>query len=158
MIRKYIFLFAVILLVIAVVPACSDSDDNAIAPGTRTVGTIQGLVYDIATGDPIDNAVVTISSTPFATDTTGTSKITVKTSTNPDGSFMRTDISNGVITVRVTHDGYKTPDAQTWSLSPGGAGTFRFDMAPGQDPIPEFEGDEQWARPPDWSDDTGGDY
>jgi hypothetical protein len=158
MIRKSTILLAVFLMLIAVLPACSDSDNNAIAPGTRAVGTIQGLVFDIATGDPIDNAVVTITSTPFATDATGTAAITVKTMTNPDGSFKRTDISNGVIVVRVAHDGYKTPDSQTWALSPGGTGTFMFDMAPGQDPIPEFEGDDQWARPPDWSDSTGGDY
>ena len=70
--------------------------------------------------------------------------------TDGEGQFNRTDIPNGFITVEVSRDGYRTPDPQNWALTPGGIGDFRFEMAPGEDPEPEFEGDEQNARPPEW--------
>jgi len=150
MIRKYFVLFVVLTLVLAVIPACSDGDDG-VTLGVRATGSIQGSVYDLATGKTVDGVLVTITSLPFATDATGTGEVTRTTTSNMNGEFLRTDVPNGVVEVHVSRDGYKTPDSQFWALSPGGTGDFRFDLAPGQDPIPEFEGDEQWARPPDWS-------
>ena len=133
---------------LSVIPACSG--DDATTLGVRAAGTIQGLIFDVAADEPLGGVIVEITSTPFVTDQTGTGEVTIVTSTDDDGNFFRSDIPNGSIRVKVSRDGYRTPEAQYWALSPGGAGNFRFDMAPGEDPVPEFEGDEQSARPPDW--------
>ena len=146
MIRNSILL--AIVLALSVIPACSGGD--ATTPGVRAAGTIQGLVFDVAADEPLTGAVVEITSTPFATDLTGTGVVVIITATEENGRFNRSDIPNGSIRIKVSRDGYVTPGAQYWALSPGGAGDFRFDMAPGEDPVPEFEGDEQSARPPDW--------
>jgi hypothetical protein len=127
--RSFMFAAAFILLMLAV-PACSS--DNGVTPGMR-------------------GAVVTMTSVPFATDVSGTGKIALTTSTGADGRFLREDVPNGSVTVKVSHDGYRTPAAQTWALTPGGVGDLRFEMAPGEDPVPKFEGDEQSAWPPDYS-------
>jgi hypothetical protein len=157
MIRRSIFLVAVLILGLLVSSACS-SDDDAVTPGMRAAGTITGRIFDVASGDPLGNVVVRISSMPYEVDVTGTGQIIRETATDGDGYFTRTDIPNGFIEVKVSKDGYRTPESQFWSLSPGGTGEFRFDMAPGEDPVPEFEGDEQWARPPEWEDQPEEDY
>jgi hypothetical protein len=146
--RSFMFAAAFILLMLAV-PACSS--DNGVTPGMRGAGTLQGTVWDVASDSPLSGAVVTMTSVPFATDVSGTGKIALTTSTGADGRFLREDVPNGSVTVKVSHDGYRTPAAQTWALTPGGVGDLRFEMAPGEDPVPKFEGDEQSAWPPDYS-------
>ncbi len=150
MIGRSMILMAVIILAAGVVSACS-SDDNAATPGMRAVGTIQGRVIDLAADEPLAGVKVEILSKPFVTDLTGTGEIVIYTTTDVNGMFLRNDVANGSVTVWVSRDGYRTPDPKNWALSAGGTGEFRFEMAPGEDPVPEFEGDEQNARPPDWS-------
>lgn len=152
MIRRSILLLAFLILVFAFVPSCSDGDDDIL--GFRAAGTIQGLVINVATDEPVMGATITITSVPFVTDQTGTGEMEFVTTTGIDGTFIRNDIANGAITVKLSMDGFVTPDAQYWALTSGGGSSFRFEIAPGEDPIPEFEGDEQEARPgnDDWSD------
>jgi hypothetical protein len=149
MIRKSLLLLAVLVVGLFILPACT-GDNDGILLGVRTAGTIFGRVFDTTTDNPVDNVRVRISSTPYEVDTTGSGQVIIETSTDMNGNFNRTDIPNGFIEVKVNRDGYRTPESQFWSLSPGGTGEFRFDIAPGLDPVPEFEGDEQWARPPTW--------
>ncbi len=150
MIRTTILLIALLVMVSGFVVSCTD--DDPATPATRATGTIQGLAYDVAAEVPLTGATVTITSTPFMNDTTGTGEIIIETTTDGSGRFLRSDIPNGYVVIRVTHAGYRTPDTQDWALSPGGGSDFRFDLAPGEDPIPEFDGDEQSARPPNWND------
>jgi len=149
MIRRSVLMVAALFMLILVVPACSDDDDGT-APGVRTTGTIQGDVFDVAADEPLSGATVTITSEPFATAPSGTTPVTMTTTTGVNGNFAVTNVPNGFVTVEVRKDGYRTPESQTWSLTPGGTGDFTFEMAPGEDPVPEFEGDEQNARPPEW--------
>ncbi len=149
MIRKSLLLLAVLVVGLFIFPACT-GDNDGILLGVRAAGTIFGRVFDITTDDPLDNVRVRISSTPYEVDTTGSGQIIIETTTDMNGNFNRTDIPNGFIEVKISRDGYRTPESQFWSLSPGGTGEFRFEIAPGEDPVPEFEGDEQWARPPTW--------
>lgn len=148
MIRRSVLMVAALFMLFLVVPACSDDDGTA--PGVRTTGTIQGDVFDVAADVPLSGATVTITSEPFATAPSGTMPVTLKTTTGINGNFAVNAVPNGFVTVLVKKDGYRTPEAQTWALTPGGTGDFTFEMAPGEDPIPEFEGDEQNARPPEW--------
>jgi len=141
MIRRSLLLLAFLILVLTFVPSCGSSDDDVL--GFRTTGTIEGLVYDVAVGEPLANATVTIASMPFETDTTGTGEIIIKTTSDADGRFLRPDIANGAVKIMVRKDGYRTPDPQYWALTPGGGGAFRFEMAPGEDPVDDFTGDEQ---------------
>jgi len=154
MIRRTTLFIALTGLVMLLAVACS-SDDDPVGGGFRAAGTINGQVWNVASDEPLIGATVMITSNPFATDLTETGEIVITTTTDADGRFSRADIPNGSIEVHVSKDGFVTPDEQYWALSPGGAGSFFFEMAPGEDPIPEFEGDEQSARPPDWSDDPG---
>ena len=150
MIKRSLLLLAFVILVTILVPSCN-GDDNTVTPGSRATGTIEGLVFNVASSVPVPGATVTIKSEPFVTDNTGTGVITIVTSTDVDGTFFRNDIPNGLVTVSVKKSGFKTPDSQYWALTPGGGSEFRFDIAPGTDPIPAFDGDEQEARPPDWT-------
>jgi hypothetical protein len=147
--KRLLVFAAFLILALSLIPSCSDSGDNGVAPGMRAAGTIQGRILDTATGDPVPGVTVKITSVPFATDTTATGTLVVMTTSGSDGIFTRTDIGNGYVTVQVNKTGYRTPESQSWALTPGGIGDFRFDMAPGQDPVNEFEGDEQNAWPPD---------
>ncbi len=148
MTRRSVLLLALLALVWCVIPACSG--DDATTPNMRQVGTISGRVFDMAADGPLADVTIKISSEPFVTDTTGTGTIEMIATTDADGYFLRNDIPNGFVTVEASKDGYRTPDSQSWALTPGGVGNFVFEMAPGEDPVPEFEGDDQWARPPDW--------
>jgi len=150
MIRKSLLLLAVLVLGLIVMPSCS-GDDDGITPGMRAAGTIFGRVYDITSGDPLADVTVRISSMAYEVDIAGAGQVIRVTTTDQNGFFSRADIPNGFIEVKANKDGFRTPESQFWSLSPGGSGEFRFDMAPGEDPVPEFEGDEQWAWPPDYS-------
>jgi len=150
MIRRSLLLLAFVILVTILVPSCNGSD-STVTPGSRAAGTIEGFVINVAISEPVPGATVTIKSEPFVTDNTGTGVITIVTSTDVDGTFFRNDIPNGFVTVSVKKEGFKSPDRQYWALTPGGGSEFRFEVAPGADPIPPFDGDEQEARPPDWT-------
>jgi hypothetical protein len=148
MIRRSVLIVAALFMVILIVPACNDNDETT--PGVRTTGTIQGDVFDVAADQPLAGATVSITSEPFDTAPSGTMPVTITTSTGVNGTFALINVPNGFVTVVVSKDGYKTSAPQTWALTPGGVGEFTFEMAPGENPVPKFEGDEQVARPPDW--------
>lgn len=148
MTRKPIILLALLALALLLVPACGD--DNGTTPTVRLPGTILGRVVDVALEEPLPNCTITITSEPFVTDTSGTGKAVLKMSTDADGAFFRDDVPNGKVTIEVKLDGYRTPDPEMWSLSPGGIGEFLFKLAPGEDPPEKHEGDDMSARPPDW--------
>ncbi len=147
MIRNSVMLLAICALVLIMIPACSGSSSDVL--GTRAVGTVTGLVINTVLDTPLGDVTVTITSSPFPTDTTGSGNVVIVTTTNDAGSFSRTDIPNGRIKIEVRRTGYRTPPSQIWALTPGGTGEFRFEMAPGEDPLPDHENDDQNARPPD---------
>lgn len=147
MIRNSITIMVLCALVLFILPACGGSDNGVLV--MRPVGTILGRVVDTVTDTPLSNAVVTITSAPLPTDTTGSGQVVIVTGTDASGTFNRNDIPNGQITVKVKRTGYRTPEAQIWALTPGGSGEFYFEMAPGEDPLPDDGSDDQRARPPD---------
>jgi len=149
MIHRSLTFAVIFILLLLAVPACGGDDGTT--PGLRGAGTLQGIVWDVASDSPLSGARVTMTSVPFATDVSGTGKVVLSTSTGVDGRFLREDVPNGSVTVKVSHEGYRTPPVQAWALAPGGVGDLRFEMAPGEDPVPKFEGDEQNAWPPDYS-------
>jgi hypothetical protein len=149
MIRKPIMLSALLALIFLLVPACSD-EDNGTTPTMRLAGTIMGRVVDVSLKEALPSCAITITSEPFVADTSGTGKVVLKTSTDGEGMFLRDDVPNGKVTIEVKLDGYRTPEAVTWALSPGGVGEFLFELAPGEDPPEKHEGDNMSARPPDW--------
>lgn len=147
MIRNSVMLLAICGLMLIMIPACSSSSSDIL--GTRAVGTVTGLVIDTVLDTPLGDVTVTITSSPFPTDTTTTGNVVIITTTDFAGAFSRTDIPNGHIKIEVRLTGYRTPPSQIWALTPGGTGEFRFEMAPGEDPLPDPENDDQNARPPD---------
>lgn len=147
MIRTSVMLLVICGLMLIMIPACSSSSSDVL--GTRPIGTVTGLVIDTVLDTPLGDVTVTITSSPFPTDTTGSGNVVIVTTTNYAGTFSRADILNGQIEVEVKLTGYRTPPSQIWALTPGGTGEFRFEMAPGEDPLPDPENDDQNARPPD---------
>lgn len=147
MIRRSVLVVAALILLF-IVPSCNG--DNGTAPDARATGTIQGDVFDVTADEPLAGATVRVTSEPFAVLPESADTVEMTETTGTDGQFNLVGVPSGFITVVVSKEGYKTPDSQTWALVPGGVGDFTFEMAPGEDPVPEFEGDEQVARPPDW--------
>jgi hypothetical protein len=147
MIRKTFIIIVLSGLLLMLIPACGGSSSSIL--GTRPEGTIFGHVVDTVTNTPLSGAVITITSSPFLTDTTGTGQIILTANTYEDGTFSRSDIPTGQIVIAVKRAGYLTPPTQIWALAPGGSGEFYFDMAPGEDPYQAPETDNQRARPSD---------
>lgn len=145
--RNIIFLSALFVLLAMV--SCNSSDDSIVL--IRENGSISGTVIDVASGDPVPGAKIVITSRPFINDATGTGDIDIVTTTDFEGRFNRGDVPVGTVRVKVSRDGYITPDPQFWALSPGGFGTFTFELAPGDDPIEKFEDkDDRNAWPPNY--------
>ena len=149
------FLFIVTLTGLLLILSCNDS--NAVQVFEREVGGVQGTVFDVASGQPVEGARILIESIPFLNDTTGSGIIKRITVTDADGNFERTDVPIGAVGVVARKDGYRTPDTQIWALSPNGIGTFSFELVPGEDPVGKFDNDDQVAWPPDYQPPGSGD-
>jgi hypothetical protein len=118
-----------ILISLALVLGCSSSKDIVLTP-QREAGSMRGAITNIVGDLPLANTKVHIISSPF---TEGAESETVSTTTYTDeNGWYNSDISYGRVVVVVTKDGFKDPDPQLWSLSPGGNGRLDFVMIPGE--------------------------
>jgi len=118
-----------VLVALALVTGCGGEDTIIILP-QRDPGTMRGNVTSIVNDEPVSFARVHIISTPF---TGGTEEEKFSTTTFTDGQgWFNSVIPYGRIVVIVTKDGFKRPDPQLWSLSPGGDGRLDFQLVPGE--------------------------
>ncbi len=108
---------------------CSGSEQIVIAP-QRDPGIIRGNVLNIVGDQPVLNATVHIISSPF-TDGTESEVVSVTTATDGTGWYTA-NVPHGRIVVVVSKNGFKRPDPQLWSLSPGGNGRLDFVLVPGE--------------------------
>jgi hypothetical protein len=118
-----------ILLSLGLFMGCSGSDQIVIAP-QRDPGAIRGNVINIVGDKPVANATVHIISSPFTEGSEG-EVVSVNTITDNLGWYNVT-VPHGRIVVVVDKGGFKRPDPQLWSLSPGGNGRMDFIMVPGE--------------------------
>lgn len=118
-----------VLVALALVTGCG-GDDTIIIQPQREPGTMRGNVTSIVNDEPVAFARIHIISTPF-TDTT--LEATFSTTTYTDGlGWYNAVVPFGRIIVVATKDGFKRPDMQLWSLSPGGDGRLNFLLVPGE--------------------------
>lgn len=118
-----------ILTSLALVLGCSTSKDIVLTP-LREPGGMRGVITNIVADKPIANAKVHIISSPYIEGAEGE---TVSTTTYTDeNGWYNSTIAYGKVVVVVTKDGFKNPDPQLWSLSPGGNGRLDFIMVPGE--------------------------
>ena len=124
-----LLLVCIVIATLAIVAGCGGKDEIIIKP-QREAGTMRGNVISIVNEAPITNAKVHLISSPF---TAGTEEDTFAVTTYTDKiGWYTAAIPYGNIVVVVTQDGYKHPDPQLWSLSPGGAGRLDFTLVPGE--------------------------
>ncbi len=125
-----------VLVALALVTGCGGENTIIIQP-QRESGTIRGTVASIVNDDPVPQALVHVISSPF---TEGSEEETFSTTTYTDAQGRyTTTIPYGKIVVVVMKNGYKRPDAQLWSLSPGGNGRLDFMLVPGEDLTDEVD-------------------
>jgi hypothetical protein len=118
-----------VLIGLALVTGCGGENTIIIEP-QREPGTMRGTVISIVNDEPVPYARVHVISTPF---TDVTLEETFSTTTYTDGQgWYNAVIPYGRIIVIATKDGFKRPDAQLWSLSPGGDGRLNFMLIPGE--------------------------
>ena len=146
MIRKSVMLLGMLGVALFLLTACNS---NSVIP-VRPDGTVMGRVIDGSTDLPLAGVAVTITSSPFPSETADVQVIVKTATTDQNGLFDRSDIPEGEVEVGLQKDGYRTPDSQLWALTPGGTGSLAFTMYPGQDPPEKFSGDEQSAWPPNY--------
>jgi hypothetical protein len=157
---------------VALIVGCGGEDTIIIQP-QREPGTMRGTVISIVNDEPVPMAKVHLISKPFAD---GSAEETFSTTTYTDEQgWYNAVIPFGKIIVVVTKDGFKRPDPQLWSLSPGGDGRLNFTLVPGENneeidprihdpfcqlchynvPIPDPDNDGKSAYPPEGTGEGG---
>ena len=91
---------------------------------------MRGSVISIVNDEPVANARVHLISRPFI-EGNNEETLSFSTFTDANGRY-NASLPYGKIIVVVSKSGYKNPDPQLWSLSPGGDGKLDFSIVPGE--------------------------
>ena len=118
-----------VIAALALVAGCGGENQIIVQP-QREPGTMRGTVISIVGDEPVTFAKVHIISRPFMD---GTLEETFSGTTYTDEQgWYNAIIPYGRIIVVVNKNGFKRPDPQLWSLSPGGDGRLNFVLVPGE--------------------------